>query len=516
MKKIPDCPQLLEKFNSSYFHAIAENGAIFKAGLKLCRKHFMTDGADIPNASKNLSAFDIWTNPATGLDWSSFSRLNRTTPRNSANSSGHATPSSASSSAPSVSPSPYKVKAPARPPPLPSPSITRSSVKKEDLIDQIALLQAENHRLTNQVQTLQKTVQMLRAKCDTSPLTFDNLQERDSLFQITRHSSEELQKFRDEIQPEWLASHAEHGLGKGSDVARYSLLDYIVWMFAFFAHFHDFTLMAYLIPAFDHTQVSRKVTWVLKALLKVHEKSIGFLPKTDILNHATCFHGNKDPFVDSLLRAKPILIPDGSGIQVFNSEDFEQRKNNWCWFKYERQLRFFAVCTMRGHVVFFSDPHIGHMMDTTALMTKGFYQALEQSPFFGPEENKAARIVKEANGKPKENKGTGAPNILLGDQGYTLTEPPPNFDVLLTRSVEGKEDWSLLRGYKHLLVSADVAAMRSVIERVFGRIQLLFPFVRGPMKETMARYFAHPFMKLMVCLSNERLARGENLYVDED
>ena len=115
------------------------------------------------------------------------------------------------------------------------------------------------------------------------------------------------------------------------------------------------------------------------------------------------------------------------------------------------------------------DGDLGKQSDHVAINRSSFNDDFTAK--YGAEKRPKALITKNA-GVDRDNQGTDAPFLLMGDQGYPLMDVPANTDLLLTRSVESAgEEWAKARHKQYIRVSPFVSKLRVVIERLLASLR---------------------------------------------
>lgn len=82
---------------------------------------------------------------------------------------------------------------------------------------------------------------------------------------------------------------------------------------------------------------------------------------------------DSDPIARDLFCQFALLVVDGTGTVVRASTDLFARRNSFCSWKHEYQLRWFVVVDMTGCILFVSDLYPGKVDDTKALDCADFY-----------------------------------------------------------------------------------------------------------------------------------------------
>lgn len=69
-----------------------------------------------------------------------------------------------------------------------------------------------------------------------------------------------------------------------------------------------------------------------------------------------------------------VLVLDGSGTLIYESNDIDAKMQNFCFWKDEYQLRWYVVVNMRGRILFISPVYPGKIDDSEALQMTSFYE----------------------------------------------------------------------------------------------------------------------------------------------
>ena len=176
--------------------------------------------------------------------------------------------------------------------------------------------------------------------------------------------------------------------------------------------------------------------------------------------------------------------------------------------------RLQVVVSPLGFVMWIGGVDVGKSGDDKALDRSSFNK--DFGAFYGYQETRSDKVLhrNKALGE-RDNLGTGAPVVMLADQGYPLAAVPPQTDWLLTRSVEEREDeeWKKASGRQCIIVSKFVSRIRGVIERVFGYAKKRSAFLSGTNLASQRELVSRMFL-IHCALLNRRIKNGESPLVD--
>ena len=208
----------------------------------------------------------------------------------------------------------------------------------------------------------------------------------------------------------------------------------------------------------------------------------------------------------------PCVVIDGTGIEIYKPGNHRQGKLLFCWFKKETQVRFQLVCTTLGYTLHMTELDIGHCSDDKATDRSNVAKSFDKFYSFAPDEKaEAARLASKRVG----DGGTDLCKcIILGDQGYPDMIVWPGCDIMVTRSAEDAESWARAKDKPYVRVSSGVSSVRSVIERIFGRLAQDCPFITGPVFESQGP-LVYKFIQIHTARYNRMIALGQNLFVAE-
>ena len=251
--------------------------------------------------------------------------------------------------------------------------------------------------------------------------------------------------------------------------------------------------------------------------LRAHfQGEVKWLPEATLLAHAAKVAGKTmDEVVEELFKTMPVFVIDGTGIELFKPGDAMAKKLMHCWFKGEHQGRFFTIVSLTGFTMYIQPVDIGHQADEKAVNNDSELRA-SFANYYGQRlapdaEAEAARL---ADPRVGDGGTTTAKALILGDQGYVMMAPLPGCDLLITRTAEDVEEWKKASKKNYVRISSTVSKVRSVIERVFGRLAQDCPFVTGPIYESQVM-LAHDYCTLFLSLYNRELVKGENLFAKD-
>lgn len=161
---------------------------------------------------------------------------------------------------------------------------------------------------------------------------------------------------------------------------------------------------------------------------------------------------------------------------------------------------------------------IGHLSDDRAMERSDVYESFSSFFNFVPADDARAVAAERARLEEKRS-GDGGTSmcrmIMLADQGYPGVRPLSGTDILCTRTAEDADEWAKAKDKAYVRVSSKCSKVRSVIERIFGRLSNEAPFVTGPIYESQAP-LAYNYTRIFMSLYNRRIDAGEALFAKDD
>lgn len=287
----------------------------------------------------------------------------------------------------------------------------------------------------------------------------------------------------------------------------YGVKDHLVWLFSFSSVYANFSAMARILKIHKEV-VRRKVLAVARSLaviLKV--KYIGFKPYEQMVRESQASDFGRNPEL-AWLHNVPVFIIDGTGVEVYKPVDSRINRLQYCWFKKEHQLRVQVVIDITGHTVYVGPTKQGHMSDNTAMA-----EDLDTPGRLGLVGEFTAHFAQKLGDEPYViDDIRNSLFVMLGDKGYGRFTPPPRTALVLTSSADGADDAGCryIDKKKHgkcIFTSPIIAAYRSLIERVFGRLWNASVFLRGPVFSSQLGLVRN-LMVIHLALFNRALSTG--------
>lgn len=288
-------------------------------------------------------------------------------------------------------------------------------------------------------------------------------------------------------------------------VRNFNIADYVIWAFVFSSSMPSLNILAHC-NGVTSVEIARKIEWVTDTLYQHARRDIRFLSYDEWDKDMEFVRGvYKDSDLANYFN-KYCYIVDGTGIKQYTSTRTDISKLQNCYFKHEQQVRFQAVCTTLGRLVYISALHIGHMSDEAALDASTYRS--EFAEFYKLTEDPGRH-----EGDRTGCGGTNAKHILIGDQGYPKIVAPACTDILCTRSAQDTDGWQKAKNRPAVIVVDGVSPVRTVIERIFGRMSLNSRFLRGPIFVSQ-EVLALKFVFIYGAVYNRGIDKGLDLFVD--
>lgn len=394
--------------------------------------------------------------------------------------------------------------------------VRRHSDTTPDAEKVIADLKENVMRLQAKLEEAQRHIKELQWKHDVGHLTWESLKRHNVLEDVTKVPEQDLIYFCDLLKRPMEQAETRNGFGLGETISYYTLPDYVVWTFAFSGSFGKYSSMTPFLPKIDIERIKRKIEWVAKELAKQLGEQIKWLPANVSKEHGRrAIKDTHDEFVKKLLMEKMAHVIDGSDVPVYKSTSADIAHYSFCWFKHEHQFRFQAVCSALGYMEYLGPPDIGHQSDTAAINKDNEFRKTFNEHYNLKEKKGRLEEKDDLVAGQRKNGGTCATHVIIADQGYPGMKVPAMTDIVCTRTAEDAECWNRVGLKKYAIASPHIACVRGVVERVFGRMQQLSTFIKGPVLNSQIE-LAYNFIKIYCAIFNRRILEGEQLFVNEE
>lgn len=318
------------------------------------------------------------------------------------------------------------------------------------------------------------------------------------------------------LQPAYEAAKVAHPNFNELRNGMFVAADFVVWLFSFSAVYRNLSVMSTIL-GLQPMQVKRKIEWAARALSSaLHQRYINFKGYEEMKKDAEMSGFGRNAELE-YLSGVPVFIIDGTGIATFKPSDPRMNRLLYCWFKHKHQVRCQVVIDITGHAVYIGPMMQGHQSDNKAMDSD---RNCPQRAGFADQFSKHFDQVLQEEGSYLIEDIRNALFVILGDKGYGSFVPPPRTAVVLTASAEGADEGGFRYIDKQLrnkctFTSPIIAAYRSLIERVFGRIWNLSSFLRGPIFFSQLN-LAQDLIRIYLSLSNRALSLGFNIYGKDD
>ena len=286
MTHIPGDAELLAKLRASVVHY---KGDTLKTGMKMCRRHFVEQDVGRHRRRKDETHFDFWNDPVRGVNWDFLGRaFVSATPRASRSSSVKRRPSVSQSpvkrgGANSLQTPPQDQRSrgrsgrPTSPASFDSKRTPSKRLRRQSLILATAAgSEMDAMQTADLVDDLEEKLEAMALKVknleniladrDRGFLTFTELDRVDGFHEVCKVSKETILRYERMLREPFMTASTARGMGVGAVVGNYSLIDYVVWTFAFSASFARFSVMKSMLPGVQRLQIKRKVEWVCETL----------------------------------------------------------------------------------------------------------------------------------------------------------------------------------------------------------------------------------------------------------
>jgi hypothetical protein len=241
-----------------------------------------------------------------------------------------------------------------------------------------------------------------------------------------------------------------------------------------------------------------------------------------------------------------ILIADGSGTITKKPLHFRDNKMFYCSWKKSTQIRWFIVTTALGRILYLSQPYPGFLDDTKAIERR-FVDGSSFNKMMEEEYGESIRARSEVLKKPVLS--------FLGDKGYVYYLPPwipfeskqglrdnpllfsqtkaedypclvlvtdsAKYEVFEAETVGGESAASMTslvdqfcKRRPFVKLRSDIAPVRSIIERVIGRMKSIFKVIAGPVCRTQILMLS-AFMIISVGLINLLISENPELFLQD-
>lgn len=208
---------------------------------------------------------------------------------------------------------------------------------------------------------------------------------------------------------------------------------------------------------------------------------------------------NVDHRVNNLFRGELMLAIDGTSLQTYNSQNPDYHRMIWVHYKHHSAWRWSCICSASGRILWISPLYLGKLTDEEV------YKIYEVEDVITNAYDWAAVNTPLRNGEQRNV-------ILCADQGYKNLNKPKKFKLIVTASGE--------KAFKKERKAGDVdegpefsnliAAVRSVIERVFGALKRRHPllaFYEGSLKGKHIMYMNNLIYLACTMLNKENKVR---------
>ena len=296
----------------------------------------------------------------------------------------------------------------------------------------------------------------------------------------------------------------------------FCVADFVVWLFSFSSVYRNLSVMSTILGV-QANQLKRKIDWTAKVLSSaLHNRYVNFKSYDEMKADAAKSKFGRNAELEHL-GGVPVIIIDGTGIPTYKPQDVRMNRLLYCWFKRKHQVRCQVVIDITGHAVYVGPMKQGHMSDNNAMNSernekshRGFVEQFS-AHFDDVLRGSESYVIEDIR---------NALFVILGDKGYGSFVPPPRTAVVLTASAEGEDEGGCRYIDKHMrnkciFTSPIIAAYRSLIERVFGRIWNASNFLRGPIFFSQ-HDLASDLISIYLSLSNRALSLGFDIYGQND
>lgn len=233
----------------------------------------------------------------------------------------------------------------------------------------------------------------------------------------------------------------------------------------------------------------------------------------------------------SQFNGKIVYCIDGSGTEIFQPGSHKKAQPNYCFWKHQYRLGFWAICSLSGRIQYITDVYCGKTTDESALADdKTFQRSFLQHSEHGKDGEKVfilgdrgyrrqaqigkslfgvtATGLKDQSQEPTRSKKHLTPTAAEASAGVSATDAQQQqrttgkrkrfvVPIVVAPTVEEPEQEEEIDindgqidddedydggNFKHITFSPNFCPPRSVIERVFGKIKRLCRYIHGPVR----------------------------------
>lgn len=322
------------------------------------------------------------------------------------------------------------------------------------------------------------------------------------------------------VDLEYLRDAVVAALGTNDGRGEYCARDYLLWFFLVHGprsfSMNDVGMLVKRDPA----TVRRHVDDVIKVLDELLSPEIGFLPYDELLEDGKASGFCRVSGWDRLA----LVIGDGSGSQLFEPSQAQERQSNYCHWKKKYMKRWFIFVTAMGRIVYVSPCYPGKVDDIAGMRSdhcdfyskfNAFYLPFVRNQRFN---DSADLCVGGDKGYTYLPVNTGDDSFPAGTQ--ILITQTGKIDVSETEDPDGKQSAAqslaeFQKKHPEVTFSAEFQKYRAVVERVIGRMKQLSNTVRGPRQVPLMDSKLDALLRIYCGIINRQLKRNKYWFVRE-